>query len=191
MMSKDIREKVIKSNGELFFASIFFVVAISILGFLKGTVSLVNFDLRLLVLALLYISFFWFLKNNTYIAILNGREMVNSGQREFFKDRFDIYNVKHIERVSAFSWRHWGSNMMIYLDNGDGVLRHSFIREANYSEESLKAILRIFLEVNPSIDLNEQYKELLSGKYDNSVHEFKKVNATYKIADVEKAIGIR
>jgi len=53
--------------------------------------------------------------------------------------------------------------MVIYFiaDNGEPAAR--YVREDNYSEDTLKVSLNQLKTINPSIELDEQYNKLLDG----------------------------
>lgn len=54
--------------------------------------------------------------------------------------------------------------MVIYIKGDGGKLKHSALRESNYSNENLKNILTRLKQLNPSIELDPEYEDFLSGK---------------------------
>ena len=136
---------------------------IFLLGFLER--GLDHDFLEGVVIILLVLGFLIWTKLNTFLQLKNKRTVVNSGYRSFRKDICDVYDVKYVFRVPQFTWKHFGGSLMIlYVKGDDGKLRHSIVREVNYKDQTLKEFLKRITTLNPSIELDKQYRDFLEGK---------------------------
>lgn len=122
--------------------------------------------------AALWFLLIYFTNRNTYLEIRDKRTLKNSGYRDIGSDTLDIFDIKYIYRIPAFIWRSWGSLMIIYVKDAKGQLRHSALREVNYSNDTLKRFLRRVKQINPSIELDQEYLDFLDGKYDYEERSF-------------------
>ena len=102
--------------------------------------------------------------SNTFIKVLENRYVVNKGYKSFSHDKIDIFDIKYIYRVPAFPWKSGGSLLVMYIKYKDGKLKHSALREHNYSNKTLKSILEKLRSVNSSIELDPEYEKFLSGE---------------------------
>lgn len=118
----------------------------------------------------------------TYVVVLEDKFIFNYGHRTFGHDKVDIKSVKYIARIKAFSWKTWGSLLIIYYLE-DGQLRSTFIKEDNYSESSLQNLLKAIKEINPAIELDAQYSAFL--KREPSFNDFKVTPADRAAPEVE------
>jgi hypothetical protein len=163
------------------------IAVIFLLGFLEKNIIhtpsdyLVSGGIASLLFLLIYVTTI-----NTYLEIQDQRTLRNSGYRDIGYDNFDILNIKYIYRASAFIWRSGGSLMLIYIRDEDGRLKLSKVREVNYPNDTLKRFLRRITQLNPSIELDQEYSNFLSGKYDDEDRSFGRwVKSSNSIADIE------
>lgn len=104
-------------------------------------------------------------QQTTYLEIQDERNLINRGYHDFGKDILDIHDIKYIFRVPQFPLAWFGGSLMvIYSTDNTGELRHSALRERNYSEETLVKFLRRIKEIKTSIELDPEYIAFLDGK---------------------------
>ncbi len=54
--------------------------------------------------------------------------------------------------------------MVIYHRDENGNIRHSALRERNYSPTTLKSFLCRLIAINPLIEIDPEYREFLNGR---------------------------
>jgi hypothetical protein len=115
-----------------------------------------------LFVGLILLTIRW--KITTYLEIQDERMLVNSGYHDFGKDIIDIHDIKYIYRIPQFivAW-YGGSLMMIYHRDEQGGIRHSALRERNYSDETLKKFLLRIKTIKPTIEIDPEYQDFLKG----------------------------
>jgi hypothetical protein len=141
--------------------------------------------LLLLILFLVWSQF------RSYLEIRDLRELIIRGQLDFGHTSLDIFSIKYIRRTPAFLLKTWGSFIVIYVTDQEGKLKHSTIREKNYTKNTIKGFLKRITDINPHIDLDPEYQDLLAGKYDDGIGYFTMTPAKRSLFEVEKELGLR
>ena len=96
------------------------------------------------------------------------RKIINSGYWDIRKDTVDIFDIKYIYRFPHMIIKGWGSRMVLYVKTEDGKLRQSSIREVNYSNDTLVQFLKRIEEINPNIELDNEYQKIIEGEIEFS-----------------------
>jgi hypothetical protein len=123
-----------------------------------------DFHVSVFFFALLLVLMLYFTLT-TYLAIENNRTLINSGYHFFGTIRIDIQRIKYIYRFPNMRLRGWGSRMVIYLHSDTGTLVSTAVLEAAYSPKTLEAFLRRIKSLNPAIELDPEYEEILSSPH--------------------------
>lgn len=106
--------------------------------------------------------------------------------KKILKSRFDfgrlkivyIANITKIDRGAVFKFKSWGSRMEIYsIDERGGEAKVRAIQESAYSGETIQKLVARLKELNPNINLDPQYQDLIDGKIDPK--KFKKIDPTH------------
>jgi hypothetical protein len=105
-------------------------------------------------------------KVRTYLEIQDNRWLVNSGYYTFWKQKFDIFDIKYIYRYPNLRLKWYGSRMVFYIKTPDGKLRQSSLREVNFSNDTLRAFLKRIKQIKPAIELDPEYEKFLEDKLD-------------------------
>src|SRR5215831_2257721 len=100
----------------------------------------------------------------TYIEIDQERWLVNAEQRLYPDTKIDIASILYIARVPHFIFRSWGGRMVLFLRAHDNKIRQIGIPETLYSWYTLQAILKKLVSIKPTIDVDAQYKLLMSAR---------------------------
>jgi hypothetical protein len=101
----------------------------------------------------------------THLEITDSRLLKNSGYHDFGDDIIDIRNIKYIYRVPQFPLAWFGGSLMvIYHTDENGKIRHSALREINYSSDTLKKFLLRMKEIKSTIELDAEYLLILEDK---------------------------
>jgi len=116
-------------------------------------------SLAFFILIIIYLSVI-----NTYLEIKNGRRLINSGYFSLSKQETDIFDIKYIYRYPHFILKWYGSRMVFYVKMPDNKLKQVSLREANYSNETLRGFLKRLLKINPRIELDPEYEKFLAEK---------------------------
>jgi hypothetical protein len=142
-----------------------FIVAMFFLGDSQDRPYGLNLDtLEIVALASVLFLFVCYLKWTTYLEIQDGRWLINSGFRNFRTDKIDIFDVKYIYRYPNFILKWYGSRMVFYIKTADGKLHRSSVREVNFSNDIMRAFLKRIKQLNPSIELDQEYELFLQEK---------------------------
>jgi hypothetical protein len=105
---------------------------------------------------------------HTYLEIQDNRWLINSGYRTFGKDRIDIFDIKYVYRFSELILKWYGSRMVFYIKTEDGTLRQSSQREINFSNDKIIEFLKRIKQINPRIELDQEYEEIIKGEMETS-----------------------
>jgi hypothetical protein len=100
----------------------------------------------------------------TYVTIENNRWLINSGSNLWGRktDKIDISSIVYIARGAAFIFRSWGGQAIIYYRVTPHAFKATAFSESVYGEQTLTDILNAVVKIKPSIELDTQYKTLLS-----------------------------
>ncbi len=81
---------------------------------------------------------------------------------------------------------------MLIVVEEKGNIKYSSVREANYNDATIKEFLTRLKQLNPSIELEQQYQDLVDGKLGGENQpKFTKVPATYSVDEVEERLRNR
>lgn len=107
----------------------------------------------------------------TWLKIIDEKRLVFKDEL-FVVRKTLIQNIRKIERVRMYhGFKRQGARMKIwYIKNGD--LKHFHIREWIFDAPELKKIMLRLQELNPHIELAEQYQNLIAGKWDDKMKDF-------------------
>ena len=142
----------------------------------------------------IYLLYLAYKRAQTRLEITPDNFLKNIGQRDFGQDLINIFSIQHIARARAFPWKSWGSLMIMYLVNENGELRQTYLREASYSADTLKKIIVDLKKINPRIELDKQYQQLLASPPEDGwgvTGGFKAVAAERTVNDIEEEMKKR
>ncbi len=160
-MTSELEYYKYSSSKTFFWITLGVVLTIVILGYVETRPNIdVVFPVTALAIAIA--SVVYLKLSNSYLEIKDGRTLVNRGYRELGHDVLDIYDIKYIYRLPQFSFRGAGTIMVIYLCGEDGKLKHSIVREVNYSDKNLKRFLTKITQINPNVDIDPEYLKFLA-----------------------------
>lgn len=80
--------------------------------------------------------------------------------------------------------------MIIYFLDESNNLSSTYIREVNYKDETIKSLIKNLKAINPSIELDRQYQQLVNGEIP-SYPKFKNIPAERLVADIENEMNER
>lgn len=159
-MTSEPQTYVYPSSKTFFWITLLVVSFISISGYLETRPTL-DIVLMAASLATLIIGVVYLKLANTYLEIRDNRTIVNKGYREFGRDEMDIYDIKYVYRIPQFPIKSLGTIMVMYVKGDDDKLKHSIVREVNYTDKALLGILTKLKEINPRIELDPEYEAFL------------------------------
>jgi hypothetical protein len=163
-------EKFTGGHENLLTVIVFLVIAVLFIVLEQGLSSNVIQGISIL---LALVIFFYIGDLLTYIIITEKRNLISkTGFGRGFS--CDIYNINKIERTSVFIFKTWGNRLQIYFIDETGQETWRVIQESMYGVKIIKQLLKRLKEINPSIQLDQQYQELIDGKI-NDESQFKKI----------------
>jgi hypothetical protein len=112
-------------------------------------------------------SVLWLMRDRhiIYLAIEDNRWLINSEEKlvpsEF---KLDIASILYIARFPHFIFHSWGGRMVIFFRDNDGQIKQIGIPEVSYSWDCLRALIKKLIAIKPAIEIDPQYKLLISNK---------------------------
>jgi hypothetical protein len=101
-------------------------------------------------------------KQITHVTIEDHRWLLNSGQSG--KHRIDIASIVYIARAPQYIFRSWGARMTIFFREDAHRVKATWLNEGQYTQDTLRAIIKACVSIKPNIELDEQYKRLLANE---------------------------
>jgi hypothetical protein len=98
----------------------------------------------------------------TYVSIQDKRWVINSKQQLFPDVHIDITSILYIARMHHFAFRSWGGRMVMFFRDETGRVRQTTLPESLYSWDNLQNILRRLTSIKPAIEIDSQYRLLMS-----------------------------
>jgi hypothetical protein len=119
-----VKRERFNSKREIIFVGSAFLISVLILGYAEnGLEYLRQAPIESASLILLFSVLIVDWKLRTYLEIQDRRWLVNSGYYTFWKQRFDILDIKYIYRYPNLVLKWYGSRMVFYIKGPDGKLR--------------------------------------------------------------------
>lgn len=142
---------------------VFVTLALLVLGYIQNGLPQLGVALKIIACVIFLAVVSLLSRKATYLQIDNGI-LFNKAYRSFGHDEILISRIKYIYRIPAtiFTWA-GPSTMLIYSRRHDGVITHSKVREAAFDQETIKSFLLRIKDLNPHIELDPEYEEVISG----------------------------
>lgn len=151
------------SHSSLYWTTLL-VIGLPLLGYIDRGFALFDNIIPIICASLLIIVATIWHEKTTYLQ-LSESYLINSGYRSFGKDNIKISRIKYITRIPQTALPFVGPSLMvIYSTLDDGRIAHCYVREFSYDELVLKQFLTRIKELNPNIELDTEYQEVLQDK---------------------------
>lgn len=75
-----------------------------------------------------------------------------------------IFDITSIERKPSKIFKTWGSDIVMNISTKEGDTAIA-VMESNFTISDIKDFLQTLKQLHPSLELTQQYQDLLAGKY--------------------------
>lgn len=123
---------------------------------------------------------------NIHVEIRDNEWLINAGQRMFVPDTLNIQEIRYIARAPRWIFKTGQSVMIIFVKGKGGDLKQTNFQEWNYDAMTLRAILLRLMSLNPNIDIDHQYGELINDPEDKA--DIKNIPAERSMEDIERYV---
>lgn len=145
--------------------------------------------------AVAYICFVIWERYHRYIEITDNRYLRNAGTTDFWqKDPVvDIFSIKYIGRTYNPISPYWSRKIIIFAIMPEGRIMHTNIGETQYDEEILRDLINKLKSLNPNIQLDPAYQQLLEGLPEGKrLKDFSEIKTHSQLTkEVEEKFGVK